>query len=390
MTSWLPPLETILPRDADHAALVGRAQTPDGPSIVTLRGDELVDITRDFPTVSALAEQADPAAAALAAEGASLGSVDDAWRNTDPDTRDELRPFLLSPIDLQVVKAAGVTFPVSMLERVIEERARGEAASADGIRATVQAALGGDLAGLVPGSAAAGRLKKVLIEQGLWSQYLEVGIGPDAEIFSKAPVLSSVGSGHDIGVLAASEWNNPEPEIVIVVASTGRIIGATLGNDVNLRDIEGRSALLLGRAKDNNASAAIGPFVRLFDDAFGLDDVRRESVSLRVTGDDGFVLDASSHMEQISRDPADLAAQAAGRHHQYPDGFVLYLGTMFAPTGDRDEPGRGFTHHLGDIVTIASPRLGSLVGRVTHSEDAPPWRFGIRDLMGNLAGRGIL
>ncbi|HLS92396.1 MAG TPA: fumarylacetoacetate hydrolase family protein [Microbacterium sp.] len=390
MTTWLPALAAVLPADADRALLVGRVQAPAGPSVVVVRGDELIDITAAYPTMSALTAQADPAAAARAVEGPSLGSLAEAWRNTDPDTRDESAPYLLSPIDLQVIKASGVTFPVSMLERVIEERARGEASSAEGIRQTVQAAIGGDIAELVPGSEAAKRLKALLIEQGLWSQYLEVGIGPDAEIFSKAPVLSSVGTGDDIGVLAESQWNNPEPEVVIVVAPDGRIVGAALGNDVNLRDIEGRSALLLGRAKDNNASAAVGPFIRLFDESFTLDDVRRETVTLRVTGDDGFAMDASSHMEQISRDPADLAAQAAGDHHQYPDGFVLYLGTMFAPTDDRDEIGRGFTHHVGDIVTISSPKLGALVGRVTHSENARPWTFGIGALMKNLAGRGLL
>lgn len=319
-----------------------------------------------------------------------IGSFADVWANTAPDTRDASRPFLLSPIDLHVVKAAGVTFPVSMLERMIEERARGEASSADGIRATVLDAIGGDLADLVPGSPEAMRLKQVLIEQGLWSQYLEVGIGPDAEIFSKAPVLATVGSGVDVGVLAESQWNNPEPEVVIVVASDGQIVGATLGNDVNLRDIEGRSALLLGRAKDNNASASVGPLLRLFDEGFSLDDVRRETVSLSVTGEDGFAMSAESHMQQISRDPADLAAQATGAHHQYPDGFVLYLGTMFAPTDDRGEAGRGFTHHVGDVVTIASSRLGSLVNRVQHAESIAPWSFGIADLMTNLARRELL
>lgn len=390
MSTWTSDAATTLPDDADRALLVGRVHTPDGPSVVALRDGELIDLTRTFPTMRALTEHAAPARAVREADGTVIGSFAGIWANTDPDSRDEARPFLLSPIDLQVVKASGVTFPVSMLERVIEERARGEANSAAGIRKTVLDAIGGDIADLVPGSPEAARLKRVLIEQGIWSQYLEVGIGPDAEIFSKAPVLATVGSGVDVGVLADSAWNNPEPEVVIVVAANGSILGATLGNDVNLRDVEGRSALLLGRAKDNNASASLGPFIRLFDDAFSLDDVRRETVSLSVTGDDGFTMSAESHMQQISRDPADLAAQTIGAHHQYPDGFVLYLGTMFAPTEDRDEPGHGFTHHPGDVVSISSPRLGALVNRVQRSEELAPWTFGIADLMTNLSGRGLL
>lgn len=380
----------ILPADAAEGSLVGRVQTADGPTVVTLRDGVLHDLSGTFPTMRDLTESPNPARAARHAQGPVVGTFEEVWANTAPDTRDHGRPWLLSPVDLHVVKAAGVTFPVSMLERIIEERARGEAESADGIRATILDALGGDIRDLVPGSEEAARVKQVLIGAGLWSQYLEVGIGPDAEIFTKAPVLATVGAGSDVGILAESRWNNPEPEVVLVVTSSGEIVGATLGNDVNLRDIEGRSALLLGRAKDNNASASLGPLLRLFDDGFGLDDVRTETVTLEVTGTDGFVMEASSHMEQISRDPADLATQAAGAHHAYPDGFVLYLGTMFAPTADRDEPGHGFTHHLDDIVRIASPRLGALVNRVRHSETLPPWEFGIGALITNLARRGLL
>ena len=388
--TWTGDAGSILPADASGALLVGRVQTPAGPSVVALRDGILHDLSETFPTMTALTERADPAAGVVAAEGPAIGTFADVWANTPIDTRDDACAWLLSPIDLQVVKASGVTFPVSMLERIIEERARGEAESADGIRATILEALGGDVRDLVPGSPEAARLKQVLIAAGLWSQYLEVGIGPDAEIFTKAPVLATVGAGSDVGVLAESKWNNPEPEVVLVVASNGEIVGATLGNDVNLRDIEGRSALLLGRAKDNNASASVGPFIRLFDDHFGLDDLRAESVTLAVDGEDGFRMEAESHMAQISRDPADLVRQASGDHHAYPDGFVLYLGTMFAPTDDRDEAGHGFTHHIGDVVRISSPHLGALVNRVQHSEALAPWDVGIGALMTNLAQRGLL
>lgn len=388
--NWIGDAADVLPADADRALLVGRVQLPQGPAVVVVRDGVLYDLTGAFPTMRELVEASDPVIAVRAADGPAVGAFAEVWANTAPDARDPRHPWLLSPIDLQVVKASGVTFPVSMLERIIEERARGEAGSADGIRATILDALGGDIRDLVPGSPEAARLKSVLIEAGLWSQYLEVGIGPDAEIFTKAPVLSTVGGGSDVGVLRESRWNNPEPEVVLAVSSRGAIVGATLGNDVNLRDIEGRSALLLGRAKDNNASASVGPFIRLFDERFDLDDVRAETVSLHVAGEDGFVLDARSPMAQISRDPADLVRQTVGAHHSYPDGFVLYLGTMFAPTDDRDGQGHGFTHHVGDVVRIASPRLGALVNRVQHSESLAPWDFGIGALIANLAERGLI
>lgn len=383
---------TTLPRDADAAALLGRVWRPDldGPSVVTLRGGHLVDISHTFPTSRDLCEAADPTGALRAAQGETIGSLEAVLANTPPDARDPHKPWLLSPLDLQAVKAAGVTFAVSMLERVIEEKARGNPDAAAAIRTEIGKLIGDDLSKLKPGSAEAMHLKEVLIAQGAWSQYLEVGIGPDAEVFTKAPPMSTVGTGFDAGLHPASTWNNPEPEVVLIVASTGRIVGATLGNDVNLRDVEGRSALLLGKAKDNNASASVGPFVRLFDADFTLDHIRRTTVTLTVEGEDGFRLDGSSSIAKISRDPADLARQMIGPHHQYPDGAALYLGTMFAPIEDRDTKGGGFTHKYGDIVTIAAPELGSLVNRMRRTDQCEPWTYGTSHLMRNLARRGLL
>ncbi|RTL71515.1 MAG: fumarylacetoacetate hydrolase [Hyphomicrobiales bacterium] len=385
-------LSRTLPADAASATLVGRLWRPEleGPSVVVVRDGNLIDISSSFPTMRDLCEMADPAAAAASAKGDRVAVLADVLAKTPEATRDSRKPWLLAPIDLQAIKAAGVTFAISLLERVIEEQARGQADRAQAVRAEVEAALGGAISNLKPGSEQAAELKKLLQAKGLWSQYLEVGIGPDAEIFTKAPPMAAVGTGASVGILAKSSWNNPEPEVVLVVASHGRIVGATLGNDVNLRDIEGRSALLLGKAKDNNASTAIGPFIRLFDRGFTLDHLRRTEVRLKVEGTDGFVLDGVSHMSQISRDPEDLASQMLGPHHQYPDGAVLFLGTMFAPIKDRDSPGAGFTHHVGDVVTIAADALGALVNVVTTSDRAPPWTFGTGALMRNLAKRGLL
>lgn len=381
-----------LPEDGARGALAGRVWLPeaDGPAVVAVRESGVFDITRRFATMRDLTETPDPAAALTAADGPRLGAFSDILANAAPDGRDATKPWLLAPIDLQAVKAAGVTFAVSMLERVIEERARGDLTKAAAIRAEMTGLIGDDLSKLKPGSPEAQKLKDHLIAIGAWSQYLEVGIGPDAEIFTKAQTLSAVGTGMDAGLHPISTWNNPEPEAVIVIASDGRIVGATLGNDVNLRDVEGRSALLLSKAKDNNASTAIGPLIRFFDATFSLDDVRRAEVRLLVEGEDGFRMEGSSSIARISRDPADLARQMLGAHHQYPDGAVLFLGTMFAPIEDRDAPGKGFTHKLGDIVSISTPKLGRLVNRMKLSTHCPPWTFGASALMRNLARRGLL
>ena len=377
-------LERSLPRDWEHALLAGRLQTAAGPAIVCVSEGRVHDVTRSYPTMSLLLASWDGSVP----DGDDLGPL--AELGVSPAFAGDCSLRMLSPIDLQCVKACGVTFATSAIERVIEERARGDAALADGIRTGLRERIGADIRTVRPGSAAAEELKAALIADGLWSQYLEVAIGKDAEVFTKAPVLSSVGWGDWIGIRSDSAWNNPEPEIVLACDGAGRILGATLGNDVNLRDLEGRSALLLGKAKDNNASCAIGPFIRLFDSSFGLDDVRQAVVQLEIEGEDGFVLHGMSSMVEISRDPVELVSQTYGAHHQYPDGFALFLGTMFAPVADRDAPGSGFTHKPGDRVRVSSERLGALENRVTTCEQAPAWEFGITDLMQNLAGRGLL
>ena len=381
-----------MPEDAARATLVGRAWLPEaeGPALVRVAPDGVFDLSRVAPTASALFELPDPVDAIRRTPPAPIGSLEDVLANSAADANDPAAPHFLAPCDLQAIKASGVTFVSSLLERVIEEQARGDPAKAEAVRASLVDVLGDDLASVRPGSPEAGRVKEALVREGAWSQYLEVGIGPDAEIFTKAQPMSAVGAGAEIGVHPKSEWNNPEPEIVLVVDSRGRALGATLGNDVNLRDFEGRSALLLGKAKDNNASCAVGPFIRLFDERYGIDDVRGCELAMRVEGAEGFTLAGTSSMAMISRDPLDLVAHAIGPMHQYPDGLVLFLGTMFAPTQDRYARGQGFTHAVGDIVTIATPALGALVNRVNHSDRIRPWTFGAGALMRNLARRGLL
>jgi fumarylacetoacetate (FAA) hydrolase family protein len=381
-----------LPADAGQALLIGRAWVPavGGPVVVRIAGDDLLDLSAIAPTVSELLDRPGVAAEIRGRALPRIGSVAATLANSADDDRDPAAPFFQAPCDLQAIKAAGVTFVASMLERVIEEQSRGDPASAEGVRRKIAGIVGENLRSVKPGSADAARVKDVLLAEGLWSQYLEVGIGPDAEIFTKSQPMSAVGTGADIGIHRQSTWNNPEPEIVLAINSRGETVGATLGNDVNLRDFEGRSALLLGKAKDNNASCAIGPFIRLFDDRFTIDTVRASDIALNVDGPDGFALTGSSSIAQISRDPLDLAGQALGPHHQYPDGLVLFLGTMFAPTQDRHGPGLGFTHVVGDIVTISTPSLGALVNRVNYADAVAPWTFGAGALMRNLAARGVL
>jgi fumarylacetoacetate (FAA) hydrolase family protein len=367
----------ILPEDGCAGTLIGRVTTAVGPSVVAVRADGVFDITAAAPTVADLCNAADPVALARS-RGLHLGALG------------ELVPALLAPIDLQAIKAAGVTFAVSLLERLIEEHAKGDLSRAEQVRGELNAIIGADVSTIRPGSPEAEALKKTLVARGAWSPYLEVGIGPYAEIFTKAPAMSAVGYGAEIGIRPDSDWNNPEPEVTLIVNAAGTIVGATLGNDVNLRDMEGRSALLLGIAKDNNASCAIGPFVRLFDDTFSLDDVRKAKVELEVTGPDQFRLRGSSDLSKISRDPTDLVTHAMGKLHQYPDGMALMTGTLFAPTEQRTPGGHGFTHMVGDMVSIRSPKLGTLTNRVNHCDRIAPWTFGTSALMRNLAGRGVL
>lgn len=387
-TEWVDELRENLA----CATFAGRVHDPaaGGPSPVRIDADGVHDLSRTFPTMRAITERDEPASAVADAPGERLCSVEELVANSwHGDSRPDL-PRLLCPFDLHVVKAAGVTFVTSMIERVIEERALGDRASADTVRDALAGVIDGALVSLQPGSPEAAEVRRVLVAEGLWSQYLEVGIGPDAEIFTKSPVLASLGYGAEVGVLESSVWNNPEPEMVIAVSSSGRAVGASLGNDVNLRDIEGRSALLLPRAKDNNASSAIGPWIRMFDEGFGLDDAANVTLALTVTGTDGFTLEAHAHISEISRSIPDLVAQLIGSHHQYPDGAALFLGTPFAPVKDRDAVGAGFTHHVGDIVTIATPSIGALINQVNTSESCPPWRYGLHDFMADLARRGLL
>lgn len=381
-----------LPEDHAQALLIARAWVPNaGPTPVAVADGELFDLSHLAPTTSQLMNLSAPAQAvrALLARGAArVGTLADALTNSAQP--DRARLHLLAPVDLQAIRACGVTFIASMLERVIEEQAHGDPAQADALRKSIGEEIGAQISAIKPGSTQAMRLKESLIKRGVWSQYLEVGIGPDAEVFNKAQPMSAVGTGAQIGILESSFWNNPEPELVLAIAASGEVVGGMLGNDVNLRDWEGRSALLLGRAKDNNASCALGPFIRLLDANFTIDHLRRLRIDVEVAGEDGFVVSGGYDLTQISRDPLDLAAQALSRNHQYPDGVALFLGTAFAPTQDRGEAGRGFTHQVGDIVSIRSPHLGTLSNRIDFCHRIAPWTYGVGELMRNLAGRGLL
>ncbi len=377
-----------LPVDAANATLVGRVWLNDvGPVLVCIKPDGVYDLSSAAATMSELLELEDVVGAVRQHGVSRIGDTQAVLRNSSQDERNLALPWFLAPCDLQAIKASGVTFISSMLERVIEEQARGDASKAESVRQAVVAVIGDNLSSIKPGSDEAVKLKEALLAQGAWSQYLEVGIGPDAEIFTKAQPMSAVGVGAEVGIHPDSHWNNPEPEIVLAVNSRGQVRGATLGNDVNLRDFEGRSALLLGKAKDNNASCAIGPFIRLFDEHFSMDTVRRCDLAMQVTAANGFLMQGNSSMSQISRDPLELVQHAFGPNHQYPDGFMLFLGTMFAPTQDRHGSGQGFTHELGDVATVSTDTLGTLVNRVNTSDKVAPWTYGVRALMQDLVRR---
>lgn len=393
--------EQVLPVDVQQSTLIGRAWTPaagrndaGGPSPIAVTDGKAWNLAGVVPTTSELLNMQDPAKVARDAITSgwakSLGAIADLIANSHADRRDAAKSYLLAPCDLQAVRACGVTFVASMLERVIEEHAKGDIGQAEEIRRSIGAEIGAEIKSIKPGSPEAMRVKDSLIKRNLWSQYLEVGIGPDAEVFNKSQPMSAVGLGAEIGIRADSSWNNPEPEVVLAINRAGKVVGAALGNDVNLRDFEGRSALLLGKAKDNNASCAIGPFIRLFDKHYGIDDLRRTHIRIEIAGPEGYTLQGESHVANISRDPLDLAGQAVNRTHQYPDGTMLFLGTQFAPVQDRDQPGKGFTHKLGDVVSIRADALGMLVNRVNYCDKVAPWTFGVNDLMRNLASRGLL
>ena len=392
----------VLPVDQTGGTFVGRVWDPARgvPVPVALRGAQVWDASELAGTSASLLER-EGLALDLAGlfETPATWSVDDVRLPQELDAGDDpARPSaltLLAPIDLQVIKACGVTFAGSMIERLIEERAGGDPGSAQRIREEMTQAVGVDLAAIVPGSPEAAAVKEQLLSLGWWSQYLEVGLGPDPEVFTKGPLLSAVGSGDAIGIPAFSAWNNPEPELTLVVTADGRIAGVTLGNDVNLRDVEGRSALLLGMAKDNNRSTALGPVIRVFDESFTLDDARSVEIELRVEGaseadgGDGFVLDGLNTVGALSRTFERLVEATLGDHHQYPDGCVILTGTLFAPTLDRDAPGEGFTHKHGDVVTIANPLVGRLVNTVGPTEQLAPWTYGVRALVADLAEAGL-
>jgi len=387
-------MRECLPDECREGTWLGRAWLPAsfapsniaGPHVITVRDGQVIELSDCFDSIADITRHPTPTAAVQNATGVSICSLNTLLENSlfyklPADIRKSQQPSLLAPNDIQAIKACGVTFVASLIERVIEEKALGNPSKAEEIRAVVHAAIGDNLKDIEPGSPQTEILKAKLIAQGIWSAYLEVGIGPDVEVFTKSQPMSAIPCGSQLGVLETSQWNNPEPEVAFLVSPQGSFLGAALANDVNLRDYEGRSSLLLGKAKDQNGSCPIGPMFRLFDDSYSLDDAANTEVNLSIVGEDGFCSTGENRMSEISRSVDSIIKQVCNGSHQYPDGIAIMLGTMFAPTEDRGEEGMGFTHKVGDRVEISSPKLGKLVNWVNYCHEIPEWSYGIADFV---------
>jgi len=379
----------VLPSDGYAGTLVGRALFPGvfpGPCVVAIREDGVHNISGTVPTMAQLLNAPNPLATLQRAlrNCVYLGPLESLLENSTPSTHDPLKPYLLTPIDLQAVKAVGLTFVNGLLQRFADDN--GGAATV----AKMEKAAGVALGKILPGSEEAARLRTALMEDGLWNDTLEVGFGPDVELFTKAQPLSAVGTGAEIAVLPTSKQTFAEPEVVLMLNADGKICGATLGCDMTARDVEARSLLLLGRAKDQNATCAVGPFIRLFDQTFSLPNVQGMNLTYAFEGADDAVFTDTGSMDQIGRGLITLARQVVNEHHGYPDGVALFTGCMFKAPSSRGASDTPFTHQVGDVVIIKASPLGTLINRVNTTDKVRPWSFGMSDLMANLANRQLL